>query len=130
MAVRRDGLGKDSRTTYRVIERFPQGFTLASLHPVTGRQHQLRVHMSAIGHPLAADPKYGGGYRLELYCDGDARTVLDRYALHAAELVFRHPESRVELRISAPLAADLQATINLLRRGANEVVAGTVVSRQ
>lgn len=124
MAVRTDGGGKESHTLYRVVERFDPGFTLVRLDPVTGRQHQLRVHMSALGHPLAADPRYGGGYRLEVGT-GDGRTaILERYALHAARLSFRHPMTGAEMELEAPLAEDLASVVALLRGDAFEVVAG------
>ncbi len=129
MTVRRDALGKASRTVYAVQERFA-GFTLARLHPVTGRQHQLRVHMAALGHPLAADSRYGGGHRLELRGRDGEETLLQRYALHACELAFRHPADGREMRVEAPLAADLQAAATALRGGAEEVVAGMRVGRQ
>lgn len=127
MAVRHDELGKPSRTLYRVEERFGGGFTLVRLHPVTGRQHQLRVHLSALGHPLVADARYGGGCRLELRRRDGEVTRLDRYALHAAELVFRHPADGREVRLDAPLAEDMASAVAALRDGAREVVGGIVV---
>ena len=128
MAVRTDGGGKESRTLYRVVERFAQGFTLVRLNPVTGRQHQLRVHMAALGHPLIADPRYGGGYRLDLDDRGETVAAMERYALHAAELTFRHPADGQEMRLEAPLAGDLEKTVGLLRRGAVETVAGVLIT--
>ncbi len=128
MAVRRDGGGKEARTGFRVEERFAGGFALVRLFPVTGRQHQLRVHMSAVGHPLVADARYGGGHRLELLLPGGGAMTLARYALHAAGLVFRHPADGREMRFEAPLAADLAEVAAALREGAREVVAGVVLS--
>ena len=127
MAVRTDGGGKESQTLYRVEERFDAGFTLVRLNPITGRQHQLRVHMAALGHPLAADARYDGGYRLELRTPEGESVGLERYALHAAGLSFRHPVTRAELRMDAPLARDLQYVVDALRRGGREVVAGRVL---
>ena len=124
MAVRRDGAGKEARTVFQVEERFAGSFALVRLFPVTGRQHQLRVHMSAVGHPLAADARYGGGHRLELLPPDGKTVVLARYALHATGLVFRHPANGRELIFEAPLAADLNEVVSALRRGAREVVAG------
>ncbi len=123
MMVRHDELGKPSQTFYQVLEEFSQGFTLVRLRPVTGRQHQLRVHMQALEHPLVGDGRYGGGYRLELAV-GDGTVRLERYALHAVELVFRHPADGREMRLSAPLAGDLENTLAALRAGGREVVGG------
>ncbi len=122
MAVREDGEGKESLTRFAVEERFPQGFTLVRLHPVTGRQHQLRVHMAATGHPLVADGRYGGGWRLELLDGTGGKTVLERYALHASGLVFRHPADGREVRAEAPLPADLAGVAAALRAGAVETI--------
>lgn len=127
MAVRTDGGGKESRTLYRVEERFAQGFSLVRLSPVTGRQHQLRVHMKAIGHPLAADPRYGGGFRLELRGEDGREAVLERYALHAEGLTFRHPADGREMRVEAPLSPDMAEMVARLRDGAVEMVAGRPV---
>lgn len=124
MAVRSDELGRESRTAYAVAERFAAGFTLVRLKPHTGRQHQLRVHMQAIGHPLVADVRYGGGCRLEIMEPDGETTRLERFALHAAELVFRHPADGREMRLSAPLAEDMAAALEALRRGGAETVGG------
>ncbi len=129
MAVRTDGEGKEALTRYAVEKRF-SGFTLVKLMPVTGRQHQLRVHLSAIGHPLAADARYGGGYRLELRDRDGGTAALERYALHASELSFTHPVTGGAMHCFAPLAADLEAIVRALGNGAEEVVAGSVVSRK
>ncbi len=128
MAVLTDGTGKPSLTRYAVEARFPRrkggGFTLVRLHPVTGRQHQLRVHMAALGHPLVADARYGGGYRLELRDADGGACGLSRYALHAAGLVFRHPSGGGQVVLSAPLPEDLALVVAALRAGAEEVIGG------
>lgn len=121
MGVRLDGYGKESFTSYEVVERFVQGFSLVRLKPVTGRQHQLRVHMSHIGHPLVADPRYGGGWRLVLK-HGDESMSIERYALHAASLLFIHPRSKEEVFCEAPLAKDMERVVELLKDGAVEVI--------
>ncbi len=126
MMVRHDALGKDSRTFYEVLEKFSRGFSLVKLRPITGRQHQLRVHMSALGHPLVGDGRYGGGYRLEVEAGGGP-IILERYALHAAELTFRHPADGRFLTLQAPLAGDIEAMLAALRSGGNEVVGGMAV---
>lgn len=75
--------GKPSLTRYRVSERY-QATSRMELEPVTGRTHQLRIHMMAIGHPIVGD---------ELYCGRPA----ERLMLHAASLSFRHPVSGIDL---------------------------------
>lgn len=124
MMVRHDGLGKESQTWYCVEECFAQGFCLVRLNPVTGRQHQLRVHMAAIGHPLVGDWRYGGGGRLVVRKVGGEEVRVERYALHAAGLGFRHPVTGVEVEVEAELAGDMEEMIKALREGAVEVVGG------
>lgn len=86
--------GKESFTEYNIMSTYRER-TLVSLHPLTGRTHQLRVHMAAVGHPLVGDWLYGGGEEL------------DRPALHSARLFLRHPITGEELRLSAPLPEDM-----------------------
>ena len=123
-AVRRDALGKPARTAYRVLERFPArdgdaGLTFVRLLPHTGRQHQLRVHMAFIGHPLLSDQHYGRPLTLSMeHAGGVARIA--RYALHAAKLTFRHPDGSPRT-LEAPLAADLAAVLAALRADAPRV---------
>jgi tRNA pseudouridine32 synthase / 23S rRNA pseudouridine746 synthase len=75
--------GKPSLTRYQVVKREDQT-TIVRLLPVTGRSHQLRVHMLSLGHPIVGD---------EFYSDGAALAFSDRLELHAAELSFYHPRS-------------------------------------
>lgn len=75
--------GKASKTLYQVVKQEEQT-TIVRLFPVTGRSHQLRVHMLAIGHPIVGD---------EFYASPEALAFSDRLALHAAELSFYHPRS-------------------------------------
>jgi 23S rRNA pseudouridine1911/1915/1917 synthase len=89
--------GKAARTTYRVIQ-YGSGGTLIAARLHSGRTHQLRAHMAALGHPLLADDLYGG---LEA-------PPLARQALHAWRVRLRHPISKEELTIAAPLPADLR----------------------
>lgn len=76
--------GRPAQTDWRVMERLPQA-TRLRLFPLTGRTHQLRVHMQAIGHPMLGDA---------FYADGEALAAADRLLLHAEELSFRHPDGR------------------------------------
>lgn len=92
--------GKPARTEYRVVETFDRPAELArlALRLETGRTHQIRVHLGAIGHPLLGDPTYG-----------DRRTTfgLGRPFLHAAELSFDHPVTGQRLTFESPLPPDL-----------------------
>ena len=84
--------GQDAVTRYRVMGRAP-GMTWLELTPETGRTHQLRVHMQALGHPILGDP---------LYAPPEARAKADRLLLHAEFLAFTHPENEEELSFSCP----------------------------
>jgi len=88
--------------------------TLARVAIHTGRTHQIRVHLSAIGHPIVGDPVYGGIHRR---VPGDAKAVthLERPFLHAARLVFRHPAEGRRMEFESPLPADLQRVLDDLR---------------
>ena len=101
--------GAPSVTHYRVLERFEKaggpGFTLVRLRLETGRTHQIRVHMSHIGHPVAADLLYGS----------PCPSLIGRHALHAASLDLVHPVTKKELHIEAPLPDDMNRAIQQLR---------------
>jgi 23S rRNA pseudouridine1911/1915/1917 synthase len=90
------------------LERF-RGATLVEVRPLTGRTHQIRVHLAAKGFPIVSDPTYGGR-RL-----GD----LQRHALHASAIEFELPDGSRRLRIEAPLPADLAELVEGLRAGAH-----------
>src|SRR5262249_50865802 len=101
--------GKSAVTVYEAQETIspprngrPEGapaetFTLLKLSPKTGRTHQLRVHMSAIGHPIVGDTMYGG----RVFESGNFR--FERQALHAFEITFVHPGTLKTMTLSAPL---------------------------
>lgn len=121
MAVRLDGEGKPSSTVYRVISRFEprggdSGYTLVRLEPHTGRQHQLRVHMAYIGHPLVCDDRYGTPMPLRVSTENGEYAEVARYALHACELTFMHPDGR-QMTVQAPLAGDISSTAHALEQG-------------
>jgi len=108
--------GREARTSWRVEERFDgAAFLRVRIH--TGRTHQIRVHLASIGHPVAGDPVYGGK-RTVPSRQGAAREAfasLDRPALHAARLSFTHPATGERLSFEAPLPADLESVLALLR---------------
>src|SRR2546423_9897183 len=92
--------------------------TLAKVAIHTGRTHQIRVHLSAIGHPIVGDALYGGVHRR---VPGDLRAVthLDRPFLHAARLAFMHPVEKRRMEFSSELPADLQRVLDELRESFN-----------
>jgi 23S rRNA pseudouridine1911/1915/1917 synthase len=110
--------GKESVTFYEVVEAF-RGFSLVKLSPRTGRTHQLRVHMAYIKHPIVADDMYGGKlvYSWQLADTEPAveEPVIDRPALHAWKLQFEHPTTEKIVEFEAPLAQDMQNTLDMLR---------------
>ena len=87
--------GKSACTVYHVIRRFAN-FTLLRLEPKTGRTHQIRVHMSHLGHPVLGDVKYGRGHEIS------------RQALHAESLGFTHPDTGEAVKFRSPMPEDMK----------------------
>jgi 23S rRNA pseudouridine1911/1915/1917 synthase len=115
MAVRRIG-GRQAVTEYRVLETIGS-FSLLELRILTGRTHQIRVHLRHLGHPVVGDSRYGGSNFSQIRHPG-VRKILEtfnRLALHASVLEFQHPRSGEKLRFMAPLPADLQLLLEELR---------------
>lgn len=98
MEVVRTG-GKQAVTKYKVLKRF-EDFSLVELSPTTGRTHQIRVHMSYLGHPLIGDKQYG-------HYSG----LIKRHALHASVLGFYHPATGRYLEFNSPLPGDMERLI-------------------
>jgi 23S rRNA pseudouridine1911/1915/1917 synthase len=90
----------DAVTHFEIERALPQT-TLLRVRLETGRTHQIRVHMQAIGTPVVGDPSYGSAGRLGL----------DRQFLHAARLAFEHPFGGAPVDVRSPLPADLQAAL-------------------
>ena len=88
--------GSPARTRYRVLDRAGNRAAWVELHPLTGRTHQLRVHMAAIGHPIVGDGKYGGQ---DAFLTG---TISRKMHLHARRLLIEHPDG-APLDVTAPL---------------------------
>jgi len=113
-----------ARTEVEPRDRFGS-YTLCTCRPRTGRTHQIRVHLAAIGHPLAVDPRYGDDRPLHI---GDLwsgapdpdNVVLDRTPLHALSLRLPHPAKRGWLEVEAPLADDMARCLDLLSAARRE----------
>ena len=115
MTVRDDG--RPAQTDYRLVERFPRHSYLR-LRLATGRTHQIRVHMTHIGHPLVGDPVYGGRMTVPKGLDeaGLARwRQFRRQALHAWRLRLYHPASGELMTWESPLPDDMTELLALLR---------------
>ena len=97
--------GKDAITDVKVLERFKRN-TLVEVTLHTGRTHQIRVHLTHIGHPITGDHLYGG----------DAPELMERQALHAAKMSLKHPMTEKTLNIEAPLPDDMKKCLAILRR--------------
>jgi len=117
MAIRRDhATSREAVTRYEVLERF-RAVALVRVTPQTGRTHQIRVHLAAIGCPVLGDGLYSGRSLIE---PGFLRLpagppLLERQALHAASLAIDHPASGERVTFSAPLPADLERMLAALR---------------
>jgi 23S rRNA pseudouridine1911/1915/1917 synthase len=114
----RPEMGKESITFYEVVEAF-RGFSLLHVRPKTGRTHQIRVHLSHIKHPIVGDDMYGGKlvYPWQLKnAEAIAEDpIINRPALHAHTLEFKHPTTGQLMKFEAPLAPDMQKCLELLR---------------
>lgn len=117
--------GKPSRTRMWTVERRASAtgepFALVRAEPLTGRQHQIRAHLSAVGHPVVGDKIYGPDESIflrlaegRLTDDDRRRLVLSRQALHAAHVALEHPADRRPVEFTAPLAEDLTAFLSAL----------------
>ncbi|MFN0053331.1 MAG: RluA family pseudouridine synthase [Planctomycetales bacterium] len=114
---------RPSRTLYQVLERFER-FTLVEAQPLSGRLHQIRVHLASLGHPVVADEFYSPSAELRLgdltgansEAGADEPPLMARQALHAHTLRFIHPITGELISFEAPLPDDMQRTLAALRK--------------
>jgi RluA family pseudouridine synthase len=115
--------GKPAATQLRLLERF-RDYSLVEAEPKTGRTHQIRAHLAAIGHPIVGDALYGDGHGLLLSdlkpgYKGEKSAqapLLGRLGLHARSLTFEHPETLETLRFEAPYPKDMTSALEQLRK--------------
>jgi 23S rRNA pseudouridine1911/1915/1917 synthase len=116
--------GKESITNYEVLDSF-RFYSWMQFQILTGRTHQIRVHMKHLGHPIVCDPLYGDGkpilmsqlkpkYNLSK-SEEEEKPILNRVALHASELKFTNIKGEV-IELKATLPKDLKATLNQLQK--------------
>ncbi len=110
MAVCHQG-GREAVTRWKTVEELPRSLTLLEITLETGRTHQIRVHMAALGHPVAGDPVYG---RTKIYFRD---LEIKRQCLHASMLSFSHPVTGEDLEVHAPLWPDIASVLDRLRSG-------------
>jgi 23S rRNA pseudouridine1911/1915/1917 synthase len=130
--------GKDCVTEFRTLERFggaraphgsrepavAAGYALVECRPLTGRTHQLRVHLAAAGAPILYDPFYGNPDVVLRLSDlkrnykgrDEERPLIGRLALHASELTFTHPGTREPVTLQSPLPHEFEVALKYLRK--------------
>ena len=109
--------GKEAISHYRVIDRF-KSHTHVKVVLETGRTHQIRVHLSHIGHPLIGDPMYGGRVRFPKKANTKLKHTLshfDRHALHSKKLTLDHPATGESMTWKANLPDDMQVLLSSLK---------------
>jgi 23S rRNA-/tRNA-specific pseudouridylate synthase len=115
--------GKECLTEFRVVDRFGR-FVFLECRPLTGRTHQIRVHLAAAGAPILNDPFYGNpGIKLLLSelkrrykGRAEEKPLIGRLALHASELTLKHPLTREPMTIAAPLPHEFAVALKYLRK--------------
>jgi 23S rRNA-/tRNA-specific pseudouridylate synthase len=123
MRVFRGRDGKPAATEFRTLERFGR-FAFVECRPLTGRRHQVRLHLTAIGAPVLNDPLYGVP-EIELRLSdlkprykgrADEQPLIRQLALHASTLTVRHPTTGETLTITAPLPNEFEVALKYLRK--------------
>ena len=119
MSIRKDDRSaKPAETEFHVAERF-QGLAAVHVFPKTGRTHQIRVHLAHLGSPVFCDKLYSGRNSFNSATDAKSSwspvVSINRQLLHAWRITFRHPETDAEIRVEAPLPADIRQMLEFLR---------------
>jgi 23S rRNA-/tRNA-specific pseudouridylate synthase len=115
--------GKDCLSEFRALEKFGR-FAFVECRPLTGRTHQLRVHLAAAGAPILNDPFYGDPAIKLLLSElkrrykgrDEEKPLIDRLALHASELTLKHPETKEPFTITAPVPHEFEVALKYLRK--------------
>jgi len=114
--------GKAARTELFVVDSYT-GFDYIRVTTFTGRTHQIRVHLTHIGHPLLGDPVYGGRRRKAVSSGSGSKVTFDRllksmqrHALHASNLSFEHPATGKRMTFASALPTDMQGALEMLHR--------------
>ena len=118
--------GKWSITDYKVLESYDRKYSLVEVKILTGRTHQIRVHMKHIGNPLLVDSKYSNKEEFKLSeikrrkfrlgKDQEERPLITRHTLHSAKLEFDHPITGEHMDFDIPLPKDMKAVVNQMRK--------------
>jgi 23S rRNA pseudouridine955/2504/2580 synthase len=120
--VRVQADGMPSHTVFNLMKKFSE-FALLEAELKTGRTHQIRVHLSSLGFPIAGDDKYGDfGLNRELQKAAGSRLALKRMFLHACQITFTHPESGIDITLKAPLPADCENFLKSLQDGGTQLL--------
>jgi 23S rRNA pseudouridine1911/1915/1917 synthase len=115
-----EAAGKAARTELFVVDRYTR-FDYIRVTTLTGRTHQIRVHLTHIGHPLLGDPVYGGRRRRARASNAVSKDdrllgILRRHALHASRLSFQHPSTREWMSYQSALPADMRLALETIHR--------------